>query len=439
MADPFGIMGVIGVAGQIIQLAIKLGLDWKDAPVDAKSFLTEIRALKTVLSETNMNILLNDDFNDMFHGRHSTLLAQLRDTARPTSTSTMVSACKQELDSLLDDLTKRAQGHRVGWERLKGAFLARKTRETVENLQRQCGTLNSLVAIDALAVGVHTHKEVKEARNEQQRWQADRENKDVLDWITTVDYSTQQSDFVRRRQAGTGQWLLDSTEYHQWTETAKQTLFCPGIPGAGKTILTSIVIDDLHARFRDDECVSIAFLYCNFRRQSEQKVEDLLSSLLRQLSRDQASLPECIKSLYNKHKGKTRPSLDELSRALQIVANLFTRIFIVVDALDECQLSDGSRSKFLTEMFALQNTSGASIFATSRFIHNITDKFKTSVSLEIRAHPADIRRYLENNTDQQMPSFVARSSDLRKEIITKITQAVDRMYGDAPFIGDSAD
>ncbi len=210
-----------------------------------------------------------------------------------------------------------------------------------------------MLAVDALALSAHIHKEVTEARKEQQSWQADRENKAVLDWVATADYSSQRSDFIRRRQAGTGQWLLDSIEYQQWTETAEQTLFCPGIPGAGKTILTSIVVDDLYARFRDDVHVGIAYLYCNFRRHADQKVEDILSSLIRQLSQDQSLLPKCLRDLYDKHRGRTRPSLDELSRALRAVANLFSRVFIVVDALNECQLSDGSRSKLLGEIFAL--------------------------------------------------------------------------------------
>lgn len=433
MADLFGIVGVIGVVGQITQVAVQLGLDWKDAPVDAKRFITEIQILKTVLSETHTNILVNDDFKHAFEGRHSTFLAQLGDTAKPisppTNTSAMVSDCKQELDSLLDDLTKRSQSHRIGWERLKAAFLAKKTRETVENLRRQCGALNSLMAVDALALSTRIHKEVKEVKKEQQRWQADRDNKAVLDWVTTVDYSSQQSDFIGRRQSGTGKWLLDSAEYQQWIEAAKQTLFCPGIPGAGKTILTSIVVDDLHSRFRDDVQAGIAYLYCNFRRQADQKVEDLLSNLIRQLSQDQSSLPECLRILYDKHKGRTRPSLDELCRALQTVANLFSRIFIVVDGLDECQPSDGSRSKFLTELFALQSKIGTNIFATSRFIQDVTERFKDKVLLEIRAHPGDVQRYIEANM-AHMPLCIARSPDLQNEIITKIVQAVDGMYVD---------
>lgn len=166
MADPFGIIGVIGVASHIIQIGVQFGLDWKDAPTDTKSFMTELQALKTVLSETNANVILNQDFVDAFHGRHSTLLSQLG-TAQDTDTKRMVSACQVELGNVLQDLRKRAQGHRVGWERLKGAFHARKTKEAVENLHRQCSALNQLVAIDAVALAASTHRKVEAGRQEQ--------------------------------------------------------------------------------------------------------------------------------------------------------------------------------------------------------------------------------------------------------------------------------
>ena len=77
----------------------------------------------------------------------------------------------------------------------------------------------------------------------------------ILDWLTPVDYGPQQTDNIRRRQPGTGQWLLDSAEYQTWLKTSKQTLFCPGIPGAGKTILTSIVIDRSEERRVGKECL----------------------------------------------------------------------------------------------------------------------------------------------------------------------------------------
>jgi predicted ATPase len=194
----------------------------------------------------------------------------------------------------------------------------------------------------------------------------------ILDWFTPIDYATQQSDFIRRRHEGTGEWLLKSSEFREWVNQNMQTLFCPGIPGAGKTMITSIVVDDLCARFQNDASIGIAYLYCNFRRQQEQKPEDLLASLLKQLVQEQPSTPESMKSLYERHKCKrTRPSFDEISKALHSVVVDFTRTFIIADALDECQISDGGRTRLLSEIFNLQAKTGVSLFATSQFIPEI--------------------------------------------------------------------
>jgi hypothetical protein len=173
-------------------------------------------------------------------------------------------------------------------------------------------------------------------------------------------------------------------------------LFCPGIPGAGKTILTAIVIDELTTQFSDDPTIGIAYMYCNFRRQDEQKINDLLASLLKQLAETQLSLPSTVKELYNRHKTKrTRPSFDEISKSLQAITALYSRVFIIVDALDECQVSNSCRQRFLLEMFNLQANHGVNLYATSRFIPEITTKFQANISLEIRASKEDIGRYLE--------------------------------------------
>ncbi|CRK41915.1 hypothetical protein BN1723_015991, partial [Verticillium longisporum] len=427
MLDPFGIIGVVVVAGQIISTVANFGLDWKHAPADTKSLLVAVGALKTVLSETNMNMLLNDDFKDVFHGRHSTLLSQLGDTVPVTDTSMLVSACKKELEILLEDLQKRVQGHRIGWKRMKGAFLAKKTKEAVQNLHRQCQTLNTLMDMDALAIGVSIHKEVREARREQQGWHADKECKAIIDWLTMIDYGPKQSDFIARRQGGTGQWLLSSMEYREWSETADQTLFCPGIPGAGKTIITSIVVDDLCTRYRSNEHVGIAYIYCDFQRQQEQKVEELLMSLLKQLTQGRSSLPECVKFLHDEHRRKrTRPSFDEVSRTLRHVADSYSRTFIIVDALDECQRNDGCRARFLTELFNLQAECGANIFATSRCIPEITDRFSASTILEIRANDEDVRRYLDGRILQSGRTLLEKC---REEIRNEITEVSDGMNG----------
>jgi Cdc6-like AAA superfamily ATPase len=254
------------------------------------------------------------------------------------------------------------------------------------------------------------------------------EHLEILNWITPIDYGPQQTDYIERRQDGTGQWLLDSAQYQTWLNISKQTLFCPGNPGTGKTILTSVVIQELNARYFSDVAIGIAYIYFNFRQQDKQNVNDLLASLLKQLAESQPSLPKSVKDLHNQHKTKrTRPSTKEISDTLQAVATLYSRVFIVVDALDECQVSNSYCLKFLSEIFSLQTKSVINFFATSRFIPEITEKFNESLQLEIRASDQDVERYLHNHI-LQLPKCVLNSLGLQEEIKDRILKAVDGMY-----------
>jgi hypothetical protein len=457
MADPFSttsaILGVVGVAIQITQTVVQFGKGWKDVPEDVKTFMVELGTLQTILSELHSKIVVNPDFAEAFQSGPSLLLSQLGPDALSTSnTKLMLERCKKELECLLEELKKRSQGRQLGWERLKGAFLARDTRESVENLSRQCQTLNNMLLIDATVLGVSTYKEVKEGRKEQQEWHradtkitlAVRESLDqsnqlqenlerrqnhqiILDWLSAIDYAPQQNDFISRRQEGTGQWLLDSTEFQIWLDTDKQTLFCPGIPGAGKTILMSIVVNDLAMRFADDPTIGIAYIYFNFRRQEEQKAEELLANLLKQLAQCGSSLPDSMESLYDKHKGKhTRPSINEISKAIQSLSAIYSRVFIIVDALDECQASNGCRARFLSEIFSLQEECGVNLLVTSRFIPDITERFKQAITLKIRASDEDVRRYIDGHMFR-LPGFIVRSLELQEEVKTKIIESVQGM------------
>jgi Cdc6-like AAA superfamily ATPase len=102
-----------------------------------------------------------------------------------------------------------------------------------------------------------------------------------------TDYSDQQRDFIATRQISTGEWLLNSEEFQTWLHKEKSTLYCPGIPGSGKTIMSSIVVNHLLARYQDNSKIGVVYLYCNYRQQQEQNLENLLSNILKQLQQKQ--------------------------------------------------------------------------------------------------------------------------------------------------------
>jgi hypothetical protein len=202
-------------------------------------------------------------------------------------------------------------------------------------------------------------------------------------------------------------------------------------------VITSIVVEYLSTKFRNDTTVGITYLYCNFQRQQEQKPIHLIASILKQLIQRQPSVPENVISLYKHHYNeRTRPLFNEISEALHSTVSNYSTAFMIIDALDECQVSDVSRKNFLSEIFNLQVKTGVNLFVTSRFIPDIIKEFEGSVSLEIRANDGDVRKYLDGHI-LRLPSFVSRSPSLQEDIKGEIINAVKGMY--VPYYAIVAD
>lgn len=113
--------------------------------------------------------------------------------------------------------------------------------------------------------------------------QDDERYRSVLEWLSTTDSLAHQNDILKGRQEATGQWFLDDPKFQLWLNGEAATLFCHGIPGAGKTMMTSIIIDNLQSRFDPHPEVGILFFYFNYKRPAEQTIENLMASLLKQV------------------------------------------------------------------------------------------------------------------------------------------------------------
>lgn len=409
----------------VIKLANKIRKDFVGAPsqfssisdayvtaIDTRAILinliNRLRSLSIFLtdaevtvSEQELNPQEKTEFRDVLNGCQRTL----RKLERTIDRYTVLGSQQTSIGGKL----KRA------WKRLS------IDPEDIRDLQRDIN--NNITQLTALTGRLTRDNTVKLVR-----YQEDKEQQAILDWLTPTDYAPQQNDFLKQRQAGSGKWLLDSAEFKSWLETKKQTLFCPGIPGAGKTILTSIVVEELSTRIQDESSNGIAYVYCNFKRQNEQTLEDLLASVLKQLAQARSSLPQSVRSLHDRCRSKnSRPSMDDVSTVLHSVAAEFSRVFILVDALDECRVNDSCRAKLLTQLSQLQTKCGVNLFATSRFIPDITEIFEGDIWLEIRASEQDVHRYVEGHIDE-LPRFVRRDPDLQQEISSEIVKTIDGMY-----------
>ncbi|CVL06697.1 uncharacterized protein FMAN_11824 [Fusarium mangiferae] len=246
---------------------------------------------------------------------------------------------------------------------------------------------------------------------------------EILDWFGPSDNRSRQGSLLDQHEEGTCEWFLASAEFQEWMTSQNGILFCPGLPGAGKTFLVSIVIQHLENFFDNDGNTGIAYHYCGLRHRDNETVNLVLSSILKQLAQCQESLPDAMSTLYGMHKKKdTRPSVKEIKRTLNTVSCLTSRTFIVIDGLDECHVW----RELMTELRGLQ---GVNILVTSRVIPDICNdkQLEGSTVLQIHAREADVRKYLGTNV-LKVGGIVANSQQLQEDVCKAILEASGRMF-----------
>lgn len=267
---------------------------------------------------------------------------------------------------------------------------------------------------------------IKSIIDKVQHTQATAIQRNILEWISSSDYPAQQSDIMKRRQEGTGKWFLDAPELALWLKDTKTTLFCPGIPGAGKTMVAAIAIDQLL-----DSAVNgghgVAYLYCNYKSQADQDTTSMLAAILKQLILGQVRplTLSPVGKLYQKHANRgTKPSLDDVCHALREVVAHLPCVYIVVDALDECQRD--TRQQLTAKLRDLQTVADVRLMATSRFLPDVEDAFQLALRLEIKASDEDVKQFVAGQINR-LPACIQRNATLQEMMQEKIIEAADGM------------
>ena len=251
------------------------------------------------------------------------------------------------------------------------------------------------------------------------------QHRTIMQWLSPTDFQAQQHDIISRRQEGTGQWFLDCPEFKRWLQGADRILFCPGIPGAGKTMMAAIAINYLSRLVQAD--VGLAYVFCNYKSHVNQSLYGLLSALLKQLVQSRTDISVPVTRLYDYHfKRESRPLLDEISTALSTVCSSYAKVYVVVDALDECTNHDRTRNQLIENLRELQTRTNVRLLFTSRFIPEIMERFRSTPVLKIRASEKDIKRFVANQIPL-LPSCIGRDDELTRTVQSKIVKAIDGM------------
>ena len=231
------------------------------------------------------------------------------------------------------------------------------------------------------------------------------------------------------RQIGIADWLLGTDEFATWSAGRGRLMWCYGIPGAGKTVLSSLIIEHLIQRTSQEKGAAVAYMYCNYNDTEEQTVAQLLSCLAYQilqqqpysLKDDARVLWETYQSVGDKH--STAHSMKLLKTGLSHLTN----VFIIIDALDECP-EDGRRRILISE---LSNLGPAiRLLAMSRDLPGIRHQLGHAIHLEIKASEKDILSYVDDRItrSERLSSYVTKDQNLRNIVQNTVASKACGMY-----------
>ena len=132
----------------------------------------------------------------------------------------------------------------------------------------------------------------------------------------------------------------------------------------------------------------------------------------------------------------TRPSTADWSILLERQISRFKRVFILVDALDEC--SENTKDELFSELRQLQ--SSVKLLITSRPTLSIESELAGVVRLDIQADDLDISKYVEARIDRERRLGRLLRSDLplQENVIKTIVQNSRGMSVNLllhPFVG----
>ncbi|KAL6244479.1 hypothetical protein RBB50_008721 [Rhinocladiella similis] len=288
-----------------------------------------------------------------------------------------------------------------------------------------------IVLIPTLANTALDVNELTHAARMAELREQERRTTDILDWLAPVSWLYKHRDLQLRRSEGTGVWFLKSRDFQAWlqADTAAYDLLCIGGPGAGKSILCSLIVDHLRSTFKDPN-VAVAYYYYDYSDQQSQNSTNLARALLRQLSMNGNTVPSAVSEFYQRTRNdvKDQTWFHDLLSIMRRVAVTYTHCFVVIDALDEAD-TQSQRTGLFEVLDALRDSGRAKILATARsHVLNTTMRFTSPVMVNIVANSHDLRLFLARTIEERPDMADILDNKLKEQILETLCQKANGMF-----------
>ncbi|KAJ7601491.1 hypothetical protein DFH06DRAFT_1406902, partial [Mycena polygramma] len=247
----------------------------------------------------------------------------------------------------------------------------------------------------------------------------------IIKWYSPINMLPRHAAIYKNWEPGTGIWLLEHRLFREWKSGTRKMLWCQGMPGAGKTVLASLITNTLRVEAESQD-IGVGVIYLEHRETDVPTPSSLLAALWRQLVFRKLVSPalEHLHSMH--HEPETRPTIEEDDAILRSIIVEYSQVFIVVDGLDE--YPQEPRDILLGYLGALG--SSVNLLLTSRphiIIDHIISSYET---LEIRATEHDIGIYLDSKIAQskRLSNHIKASSVLQQSLKPTVVKRSDGMF-----------
>jgi len=167
------------------------------------------------------------------------------------------------------------------------------------------------------------------------------ERKEVLEWLQSKchDPSATHRSIFQNHEEHTSSWLSKWKKWDSWLHLEKppedRFLWIHGIPGAGKSVLASFIIESIrsHCDHVAHQPLGYAYYYCHYTHKEDGGFP-LLRWIIGSLSRQAEWAPPQLRSIRDSGHESTIP---ELLGVLQPILDRFSAVYVVVDGVDESQ------------------------------------------------------------------------------------------------------
>ena len=188
-----------------------------------------------------------------------------------------------------------------------------------------------------------------------------------------------------------------------------------------------IAVDHLRELFKGKN-VTVAWVFCHYQEWSNQSLEELVASILKQIVQNQSLASESIKALCEEFRDKQkRPRLTCLIDALRSEIRTYSKVFFIVDALDKCQ--EDHQGRLITELESI--SSAVYLMVMSRSLDLIKQQFQGAYHLDVNAVDEDVRKYIESRIRRGQTKNEILLARLAKENCGLLDSIADRIVTNA--------